>query len=139
MSLALAAKHLHLPQIYVTDTLFSPLEYIFYPHGYLLFSNTSKDTMFLTHKDALPYIAAILSYYFSEDTIERYPEFKKIYSNFIIDNVHFSTLSSKALDMLENTSAITLIRDPEGDDPKLTFIGFDPNTLLEDMFKCQQK
>ena len=125
------------PEFFALETIISNLKYIIFPHGQLLFEQSYSDTLFISHKDGLPYAAALLGAYFAPDLIGTCHETGiSSYISFSIKGREYDKLSPEALDDFLAAGRLTLVRHPI-EDPRLLYIGFNEKTLMLDMLACQ--
>lgn len=128
-----------LPEIHVIDSFAAYLEQILFPHGCLLFSNNKIDHLFIAELEGFPFAAAIITYYFSEDTPILYGGFMKPYKNISIKERKYTHLCPELFeDLATHKYALLEREDAEGVDPRLESISFDEERLLEDMFNNQR-
>ena len=126
------------PEFFALDTFISKLKYIIFPHGQLLFEHPYSDPLSISHKDGLPYAAALLGAYFAPDLIGTCHETGiSPYVSFYIKGKEYYKLSPQALDDFLAAGRLIMVRHPT-EDPRLLYIGFNEKTIMLDMLACQE-
>lgn len=105
----------------------------------LIFGNKNIDVLFLTDKEGFRYAVSLLSYYFSNDTKDYFPEYINLYESFSIENILYKNLSIEALEHFQKVGKLHLNKDTfTKQDTSKTFIGFDLERILDHMLECQK-
>lgn len=128
-----------LPEIFVIDSFAAYLKQIRFPHGCLLFSNNKIDQLFIENLEGFPFAAAIITYYFSEDTPVLYGGFNKPYKNISVKEKKYTHLCPELFeDLVIYKYALLEREDAEDVDPRIESISFDEERILEDMINNQK-
>lgn len=145
LSSYLSTKGLNYPEHYTINTTPHTIFYIFFPSGYLIFGNKTLDILFLTDEKGFKYAVSLLSYYFpyySPNLPENYcynPLHLKIYNSFLLDGRESYVLTDSILNNFQRTGKMFLKQNnTTKQDPRLTFIGFEEDKIVQHMLECQK-